>query len=238
MRHSLTCIAALLIAATPALALQTPALTRLPTTDRVVALTFDACEAGKVAHLDHAIADFLVQHRIPFTVFMGGKFARDNAADAKWLAEQPFVEIENHSWSHNNHMPGLPDARVAEEVTKAADEIAAVTGRRTRMFRFPAGNSDSRTRAIVEGLGYRVIQWRWAVGDPVRQEKAPAIVATTLKDTQPGDLIIYHINGRGWHTAEALPKVIDGLTREGYRFVLLSDYLDGSATGPAATARR
>lgn len=222
------------------LALAAPAgaevVKRLPTDDKVVALTFDACEAGAVAHLDHGIADYLVANHIPFTVFMGGRFARDNADGARWLAAQDFVEIENHSWSHNNHMPRLTDARVQSEVTRAADEIFAVTGRRTHLFRFPAGNSDARTEALVAGLGQGIVGWRWAVGDPVKSVTAKAIVATTLRMTRPGDILIYHINGRGWHTAEALPRVIEGLRAEGYRFVLLRDYLPGPAASPSANS--
>lgn len=207
---------------------------RLPTDDKVVALTFDACEAGEVAHLDHGIADYLVANHIPFTVFMGGKFARDNPDDARWLASQPTVEIENHSWSHNNHMPRLSDERVQAEVTRAADEIFAVTGRQTHLFRFPAGNSDPRTEALVSALGHEIVGWRWAVGDPVKGESAKDIVAMTLKMTRPGDILIYHINGRGWHTAEALPRVIEGLKAQGYRFVLMRDYLPQPATETAA----
>lgn len=220
------------------LALAAPAgagvVKQLPTDEKVVALTFDACEAGAVAHLDHGIADYLVANHIPFTVFMGGKFARDNAGDARWLAAQDAVEIENHSWSHNNHMPRLSDARVQSEVTRAADEIFAVTGRQTHLFRFPAGTSDARSEALVAGLGQGIVGWRWAVGDPVKSESARDIVATTLRMTRPGDILIYHINGRGWHTAEALPRVIEGLRAEGYRFVLLRDYLPGPTTRPSA----
>jgi peptidoglycan/xylan/chitin deacetylase (PgdA/CDA1 family) len=39
------------------------------------------------------------------------------------------------------------------------------------------------------------------------------------------DFALYHINGRGWHTAEALPRMIDGLKAQVYRFELLRDYL-------------
>ncbi len=42
---------------------------------------------------------------------------------------------------------------------------------------------------------------------------------------QAGDILIHHINGRGWHTAEALPRLLAGLRDRGYRFVLLKDFL-------------
>ena len=58
-------------------------VTRIPGNARVIALTFDACEGPKRATLDTGIVDYLAQERLPFTVFMGGRFARDNAAAVK-----------------------------------------------------------------------------------------------------------------------------------------------------------
>jgi peptidoglycan/xylan/chitin deacetylase (PgdA/CDA1 family) len=200
-------------------------ITVLPTRERVVALTFDACEASSAAHLDHAIANYLVAHRIPFTVFMGGKFARDNEADARWLAAQPFVEIENHSFNHNNHMDRMAPAAVQADVLRAQDEIARVTGRHTTLFRFPAGNYSASSLAAVEALGYRVVHWRWPVGDPDPHVTAAGIERAVGQSTRPGDILIMHINGRGVHTAAALPTVVGELAAQGFRFVTVGDAL-------------
>jgi peptidoglycan/xylan/chitin deacetylase (PgdA/CDA1 family) len=35
-----------------------------------------------------------------------------------------------------------------------------------------------------------------------------------------------HANGRGWHTAEALPQIISTLEAQGYTFVTISDLLN------------
>lgn len=219
---ALRCLA---VAAGLASAAQADIVTRLPTEDRVVALTFDACQAGKVMHLDHAVADWLIEHQVPFTVFAGGEFARDNPDDMKLLGALPFVEIENHSWSHRNNMPGLTDEKVRDEVLLAADAIEAASGRRTRFFRFPAGKTDERTTALVEALGYTVVHWRWPEGDPDKHVTADGMVRATMAGTKPGDILIFHINGRGVHTADAIPRIVEGLEAKGYRFVLLSDYL-------------
>jgi peptidoglycan/xylan/chitin deacetylase (PgdA/CDA1 family) len=198
---------------------------RLPTDARVVALTFDACEQSRAMTLDTGISDYLVLHRVPFTVFLSGRFVQDNEAAVRRLAALDFVELENHSWDHPNNMRRLDDAAVRDEIVAADDEIAHVTGRHTAFFRFPAITYDARTLGIAEGLGYRVVHYRWEVGDPDRHETAPRIAREIAEGTRPGDIEIFHINGRGWHTAEALPRVIDELTAAGYRFVLLRDYL-------------
>jgi peptidoglycan/xylan/chitin deacetylase (PgdA/CDA1 family) len=198
---------------------------RLPTHERVVALTFDACEQHRPVKLDTAISDYLVAHRIPFTLFLSGRFVEDNAAAVKALSALDFVELENHSWDHPNRMPLLSDEAVREEILKTDREIANLTGRGTAFFRFPAITYDLRTLADAEGLGFRVVHYRWEVGDPDPHETADRIVRETLEGARSGDILIYHINGRGWHTAEALPRMIAGLQAKGFRFVLLKDYL-------------
>jgi peptidoglycan-N-acetylglucosamine deacetylase len=198
---------------------------RLPTDARVVALTFDACEQHRAMRLDTGISDYLVAHRIPFTIFLSGRFVEDNAAAVKALGALDFVELENHSFDHPNDMRRLDDAAVRDEIAKTDDEIARITGRRTAFFRFPAITYDARTLAVVEGLGFRAVHYRWEVGDPDPHETANRIVREIQEGTRPGDIEIFHINGRGWHTAEALPRVVDELKADGYRFVLLRDYL-------------
>ena len=213
-------------------------ITRLPTREREVALTFDACEAIERAHLDHGITDFLVARRVPFTVFMGGRFARDNAADVRALARNDFVSIENHSWSHPRDMRALDDDRIRSEVRRAASMIESTTGRRTTLFRFPGGNADERTVGLVRALGYQVVHWRWAEGDPSPTVAADQLVAQTLARTRPGDILIFHVNGRGWHTAEALPRIVDGLAARGYRFVTVAEVLARDGVASEATKAR
>ena len=200
-------------------------VTRLPTREKVVALSFDGCQAVERTQLDRGIVDLLVARRTPFTIFAGGRFARDNAAGLGALARLDFVDIENHSWSHRRDMRLLDDAQVEQEIRRAGAMLEAVTGRRPTLFRFPGGNADERTAGLARGLGYRVVHWRWAEGDPDPQVTADKLVAQTLARTRAGDILIFHINGRGVHTAEALPRILDGLMAKGYRFVAIRDYL-------------
>jgi peptidoglycan/xylan/chitin deacetylase (PgdA/CDA1 family) len=200
-------------------------VTRLPTRSKVVALTFDACQAFERMQLDLGISGYLVERRIAFTIFMGGRFARDNAAAVRELAKHDFVSIQNHSWSHNNDMRNLDDERIQSEVLRASAMIESVTAHRPTLFRFPAGNADERTVAEVRALGLEVVHWRWAEGDPDPNISADMLVEQTLARTRPGDILVFHINGRGWHTAEALPRIIDGLAARGFSFVRVSDYV-------------
>jgi peptidoglycan/xylan/chitin deacetylase (PgdA/CDA1 family) len=200
-------------------------ITRIPTNDRVVALTFDACEAGEPMALDRGVLDYLVSRRIPFTVFASGKFVETNLNDIQTLAQMDFVDIENHAWNHPNTMNHFSPEAVLDQVGRAHEAIATATGRAPQFFRFPAGNYNEEGRRAVENLGYQVVHWRWPTGDPDPSESASDLFNTVTTNVAPGDILIFHINGRGVHTAEALPRIVEQLEADGYRFVLVSDYI-------------
>jgi peptidoglycan/xylan/chitin deacetylase (PgdA/CDA1 family) len=202
-------------------------VTRLPTPpgDKVVAFTFDACETRTPAFLDRSIGDYLVGERIPFTVFACGRFARHNREALAELAKLDFVEIENHSMNHDNHMERLDEAAIRREVLDAESLLHGITGARTRYFRFPAGNYDARALSTVEGLGYRVVHWSFASGDPVRSMTPEQEDRWVLEKTRPGNILIFHINGRGWSTGRALPDIVAALRARGYRFARLDRVL-------------
>jgi peptidoglycan-N-acetylglucosamine deacetylase len=122
-------------------------------------------------------------------------------------------------------MTRLASDEVRDEILKTDAEIRQVTGRGTAFFRFPAIAYNARTLDVAEELGFRVVHYRWEAGDPDPRETADRIVRETLEAVRPGDILIQHINGRGWHSAEAMPRLIAGLRAKDYRFVLLRDYL-------------
>jgi peptidoglycan/xylan/chitin deacetylase (PgdA/CDA1 family) len=199
---------------------------RLPTADKMVALTFDACETKTPAYLDTRISDYLLSARIPFTIFVSGRFARHNQAALAALSKVDGVELENHSLNHDNHMERLSDAMIRREVADNDALLFAITGGHTRYFRFPAGNTSPRAVKDVEDLGYRVVHWSFESGDPIKDLTPSMLARWVLSKTTPGSILVFHINGRGWATAEALPQIVGELERRGYRFTLLRTLID------------
>ncbi len=201
-------------------------VTNLPGSGKVVALTFDACEApNHPTHLDQSILDALQGRHLPFTIFATGLFAQDNKAELAELVKSPLVEVENHSFDHPQHMNRLSPEAVTREVERADRAIEAATGRRPRFFRFPAGNYDGASLAAVEATGHRVVHWTFASGDPVRGLDPDHLTRWVLDKTRPGSVLIFHINGRAPATGTALPAILDRLTAKGYRFVRLDEAL-------------
>jgi peptidoglycan/xylan/chitin deacetylase (PgdA/CDA1 family) len=214
-----------LLALLTAIPARADVITQLPGHEKQVALTFDACESKTPAFYDRAVGDYLVTQHIPFTMFVTGRFARHNQAALKELAARDYVELENHSLDHDNHMERLSDAEIHRQIVDNDQLLFEITGRHTRFFRFPAGNYDARALHIAEDAGYKVVHWSFASGDPAKAVTPERLTDWVLARTRPGNILIFHINGRGWSTAKALPAIITELRRRGYRFTTLEEGL-------------
>jgi peptidoglycan-N-acetylglucosamine deacetylase len=188
-----------------------------------IALTFDACETKTVSHFDEKILSCLIGQKIPFTVFMTGRFANHNRKRLKEISKLPFVEIENHSFNHRQHMEKMSAAEIRKEVKDLDDLVFRITGKRTKYFRFPAGNSNRNTLRVVEGMHYKVVAWSYESGDPNTGLTLSGLTDRVISKTRNGNILIFHINGRGYCTGEALPAIIMALRGEGFTFVKLED---------------
>jgi peptidoglycan/xylan/chitin deacetylase (PgdA/CDA1 family) len=189
---------------------------------RAIALTFDACQTKTPSVFDEGILACLLAERLPATIFVSGSFIRNggNRARVAALARTGLLTFENHADTHP-HFPALPASEVSGEVERAGALIAEVTSRRPRLFRFPYGEYTPETLAAVERLGYQVVHWTFPSGDPDPNLTARELAEGVVRQATPGTILIFHVNGRGWKTAEALPRIVAELRRQGYRFVPL-----------------
>lgn len=188
-----------------------------------VALTFDACETKTPSYFDEKILSYLLENEIPFTVFMTGKFANRNRERLQEIVKLPFVEIENHSYNHYQHMETLTDDDVRKEVIDLDELLIKMIGKKTKYFRFPAGNYDERTLKLIGGMGYKVVHWTFPSGDPDKKVTPLMLTNWVVSKTKPGDILIFHINGRGYNTGDALPNIISSLSKKGIKFVKLEE---------------
>ena len=168
------------------------------------------------------IIAFLLQERIPATLFISGRFAKRNQREIKALATFPFLEFENHSLNHRQHMERLAEKEMIQELDDSL--LRALTGKKTRFFRFPGGNYDGRSVRIVEKHHYKIVHWSFASGDADQKVNPQGLSSWVLTKTGPGSILIFHVNGRGYSTGEALPGIVYTIKQRGYHFVRLGDY--------------
>jgi peptidoglycan/xylan/chitin deacetylase (PgdA/CDA1 family) len=195
-----------------------------PRDRKEVALTFDACTNRTANRYDYRIAQILREMHVPATVFLGGRWTVERPQDARSLAVLPGIELGNHSYLHP-HLTRLSDAQIRNELSKAETSIRAVTGREARVFRPPYGEFDERVLRIASRLGLQPIDYDLASGDPDTHATAKRLIAYVTFRARNGSIIVMHINGRGWHTAEALPEIIRRLRARGFTFVTVGEML-------------
>ena len=195
-----------------------------PRNTKEIALTFDACSSRRRGKLDTAVAGVLIRTGTAATVFLGGKWASDVSPALRPLLADSLMEFGDHAYMHP-HLMRLSDDSVRGELRKAQRAIARVTGRRPVLFRAPYGEVDARVAAVAESLGLTVIQYDLPSGDPDPKLTPQAIVRYVVSRARGGSIIVMHINTRGWHTAETLPEIIDGLRKRGFTFVTVSRLL-------------
>ncbi len=198
---------------------------RINTKKKVVFITLDACETRTPSYLDKRITDYLVKERIPFTLFVSGKFLLRNERVLRELYRTGLVSIQNHSYSHFLHMERLPRERIIWEVKQTEKLIMRITGKKPNLFRFPAGNYDGKTLKIVESLGYKVVHWSFESGDPDPRITPERLTRWVIRNVKPGSILIFHVNGRGYATPYALPRIVKALRRMGYSFGRIEDYI-------------
>jgi len=147
----------------------------------------------------------------------------------KRLAAHPQFELANHTFSHP-HLNQIPDDSIRLELLRTQEIMASLTGRRPTLFRPPYGEYSERVVQIAAETGLKTVQFDLASGDPDPSFTKERLVRYVTSMAKNGSIIVMHINGRGWHTAEALPEIIDQLHKRGFRFVTVSGMLAPSPT--------
>jgi peptidoglycan-N-acetylglucosamine deacetylase len=190
-----------------------------------VALTFDLCQSeGDLAGYDTEIIRVLNQLQAPATFFAGGQWMRDHQTETLDLAHNPLFAIGNHSWSHLDFNAITVDEMKAE-ITLTQQFMYDLLGYQTNLFRLPYGTYNDDALKIIGENGLYTIQWDVVSGDPDPNIDAESMTSWVLQQVQPGSIIIMHANGRGWHTAEALPAIIQSIRQQGYALVTVPDLL-------------
>lgn len=210
------------------------------TTDKVVALTFDAdmtADEGPRAaageHFDNPeLIALLRRLKVPATVFMTGRWADEYPTQARSIGTDPLFEIANHSYSHyafTSPCYGLP---VLDKADMRADVERAFTAIRKTgalhvvpYFRFPGGCYNDAALRTLASEKLTAVQWDVVSGDAFAKD-ADAVAKQVLAGVKPGSLVVMHCTRSAAPvTAEAVSQVVPELRRHGYRFVKVSELM-------------
>jgi peptidoglycan/xylan/chitin deacetylase (PgdA/CDA1 family) len=210
-------------------------LRRVETSEPAVAITFDACATKTKGYsFDQAVFDTLERERVPATIFVSGRWVESHPEVMAMLARDPLIEFGDHSYDHP-HMAHLQEAVAGEEIDRTEAALARY-GKRAVAFRPPFGEWSQKLIGVARGRALPVVTWDVVSGDPSARTTAAGMIRTVVGRARPGSIVVFHINGRGWKTGEALPEIVRGLRARGFRFVQLSELLGAPPAAEVAAA--
>ena len=178
---------------------------------RGIAFTFDLCPVEKEPGFDEPLISLLVEHQIPATFFVSGRWAARHEVQLRKLLAVPFFEFGTHGYLHA-HLPQLDRHLQRQEIKTAVTLLREYFGRQTNLFRPPFGEYDERTLKFLDELDLRLVLWDVVSRDPDSTLSPEHIIRTVTRKTRPGSIIIFHANGKGKHTKGVIQNVLSELT--------------------------
>ena len=192
---------------------------RVETAEKVVALSFDD---GPTQQGVDAVLPELAKRNIRATFFLTGE-GMDRAPGQAERLRAAGHELGNHSYSHVR-MLGKSRAFYRDEIART-DRLLRAAGARPTLFRPPFGKRLVGLPLEVEAAGYRMVTGDVA-DDSIHFRDPRSYAADIVGRARPGSIILIHPMHRTNRVERAaLPLVLDGLQRRGFRIVPVGELL-------------
>ncbi len=183
---------------------------------REVALTFD----DGPSPYTHLILRTLRRTHTPATFFVVGTWAKTYPRVVATEARDGF-EVGDHTETHA-YLTELSPAGQAAQIENAGSAIRRAGAPAPFLFRPPYGAFNATTLSILHRRRLLMVLWSVDTSDYARPGVA-RIIYTALSGARPGAIILMHDGGGDRsQTAAALPRIIAGLRKRGYRLVTIS----------------
>ncbi len=187
-----------------------------------VALTFDA---GGAEGNPNSLLSTLESTNTPSTWFFTGEWVQAHQSIATRVRDDG-IKIGNHTVDHPDLVsPARSDNYLCYQLGLANQLIAdraGISGTRP-YFRPPYGSYNTQVVNRAAGLGYYTVLWSLDTLDWEDTMTADAIYNRVTSQLAPGKIILMHVGSL--HEPEALPRVIQYITSQGYTIVTLDKLL-------------
>ncbi|SCG79946.1 Peptidoglycan/xylan/chitin deacetylase, PgdA/CDA1 family [Micromonospora rifamycinica] len=199
----------------------------VPTTERLVALTFDD---GPLPQWTPTVLDTLDRYAVPATFFLVGSRVHRHADLIRGRLARH--EVGNHSWRHRD-LARLAAAAVHDDLRRSHDAIAEVTGVPPRLARPPYGHLGGGVLHAAVRLDYRIVLWSLQMVEGEFPDDPAGHARRIVADVVPGTILLAHDAGPANRQValRGLGEMITGLRSRGYTFVTVSQLL-GRMTAP------
>lgn len=191
---------------------------KVPTTHKVVAMTFDD---GPHYRTTPEILAVLKEKQVKATFFtLGSNAEKHPELLAKVQADGH--EIGTHAYSHKL-LTRMKLTECEQELDKA-EQILGTIGIKPVLFRPPGGAWNDGVIKAARDRGYDVILWSIDTRDWARPS-VDHVVQEVFKNIKPGSIILFHDGEDSLPTPQAIRIIIDGLRLQGYQMVTVGELL-------------
>ncbi|HEY5627511.1 MAG TPA: polysaccharide deacetylase family protein [Nitrospira sp.] len=196
-----------------------------PTSCPGIALTFDLCPVRKGPGFDKDLVEYLIEHKIPATFFMSGRWMARHDPEVEQILKMGFFEVGTHGEVHA-HLAMQNAEEQREEILGPVKVLHSHYAHEALLFRPPYGEYNGTTVDVVKSLGLQFIQWSLESGDPDPALSAEQILARLEKRAKQGSIVVLHANGKGKQTRQVVQRLTaEILPRKGLQPMTVSDLL-------------
>ncbi len=211
-----------------------------------ILVSFDAGSSDRGAA---EILDALRGRGIRTTIFLTGQFIRRYPQLTRTIAADGH-EVGNHTWDHphlttyaldgrQTTRAGVTEEMLRDELDRTAALYRETTGRdMAPLWRAPYGEENAEILAWARRAGFAHVSWTHGGGrnldaldwvtDPEspRYRTSEKVISRLLASARPGNIILMHLGSdREDPVADHLPRLLDTLASEGYRFSTASELI-------------
>jgi chitooligosaccharide deacetylase len=203
-------------------------ISRVPTRERVVALTFDD---GPDPAFTPDVLDTLEDFGVRATFFMVGRNVQEHRALTTEVLRRGH-QVANHTQDHL-WLDRQPQRVVEGQIAFGAKTLELAGARRNRLFRPPHGWTSHVVADVTRRKGLRSIFWSDCLEHYLALEEPSAAAAAVATRARPGSILLCHDGGHldGPHpqafdrsaTVAALPHLLDDVLAKDLRFVTVGE---------------
>jgi peptidoglycan/xylan/chitin deacetylase (PgdA/CDA1 family) len=183
-----------------------------------VFLTFDD---GPTSEATVQILDILKKYNVVATFFVLGRKADRNPGVIRRIHDEGH-DIGNHTYKHVGGLNVTWEV-ISRELNKTDAAIKKACGVSPKFFRPPFGFFNYRYFMVAEKMGYRSVLWTIDAGD-WKNLTSTEVEQRLIPKVKGGYIILLHDGGASREAdIQALPRIITGIEKKGFRFRKLSD---------------
>lgn len=189
---------------------------------KCIALTFDDGPGAETGRL----LDILKAKRAHASFFVIGGGVRRNAALVKREATEGHT-VGNHTLTHPS-LTLVTDSVLRSEIATTNSLISQVTGVRPHFVRPPNGAVNAHVAGLFGEEGMAGVLWSIDTRDWA-DHNSDVIYNRVIAGARPGAIVVLHDIQPT--SVDAVPRIIDKLQAQGYRFVSLDEMLGNVPAG-------